>query len=294
MTSPDSPNWPLFLGCPVWSCDKWAGQVYPPRTARKDWLAWYTRTFNTVEGNSTFYALPSLETTRRWADESAKGFRFCFKVPRLISHELQLVKADEELHQFLNCIQPLANSDRLGPTFLQLSPSFGPERLESLESFLTRLPKSIPWAVEVRHLGWFDQSDNENRLNDLLSKLSIDKVLFDSRPLYQAPADDEIERVSQTRKPKTPLRRTVTARRPFLRIVGRNNVAMAERFFQQWAPIVSNWIEEGLTPYIFTHAPDDSFAPELARRFAMHVQDETRSIQIPRPPLPPRQLSLLD
>ena len=249
-----SPTWPLYLGCPVWACDGWADQIYPPGTARKDWLAWYTRTFNTVEGNSTFYALPSVETAQRWAEQSASGFRFCFKVPRSISHELELRNSTDATRTFLRCLEPLAKANRLGPIFLQLGPQFGPDRHEILATFLRQLSRDFQWAVEVRHFDWYDnvssmaptestkKGHNEARLNDLLAGLGMDKVLFDSRPLYQSPPDDEIERVSQSRKPRTPVRQTVTGKRPFLRLVGRNRLDLVNRYLDQWAPIVAGWM----------------------------------------------------
>lgn len=286
----------IRLGCPVWSCQHWAGQVYPPKTSRSDWLAWYTRTFNTVEGNSTFYALPPIETARRWADEAADGFRFSFKFPRLISHELQMVNADEATAAFLDCLTPIWDADRLGPTFLQLGPTFGPDRFDVLQRYLGRLPTDWAWAVELRHAGWFDESDNEARVDDLLRSLNMDKVLFDSRPLYQLPPDDPIEVASQSRKPKTPIRRTVTAGSPMLRIVGRNRVELADAYFDEWAPVIAQWVRDGHHPYVFTHAPDDAKAPELARRLAVRMKRELPDLDwtIPTPPMPPRQLSLLD
>lgn len=291
-----APDWPLHIGCPVWACDRWADQVYPARTPRKDWLAWYTRTFNTVEGNSTFYALPTIETTRRWAEQSAAGFRFCFKFPRTISHELQLVNAGEETQAFLRCTEPLAQADRLGPTFLQLGPRFGPDRFDVLANYLRQLPTDRKWALELRHHNWFDQGIHEQRVNELLASLSVDKVLFDSRPLYQSPPDDEIERASQSRKPKTPVRQTVTSGHPFLRIVGRNRVELTDRFLDQWAPIVAIWISKGLRPYVFTHTPDDALAPQLASRLLDRLRPllGDHDLSLPRPPPNPRQLSLLD
>ncbi|TWU57544.1 DUF72 domain-containing protein [Rubripirellula reticaptiva] len=295
MSRPES-DLPFFLGCPVWNCPHWAGQIYPPRTPRSDWLNWYTRTFNTVEGNSTFYALPTIETSKRWADEAANGFRFSFKFPRTVSHELALHKTDREAAAFFDCLRPLADADRLGPTFLQLGPSFGPDRFDVLERFLRRLPTEWSWALELRHADWFDESVHERRVDDLLRSMQIDKVLFDSRPLYQSPPDDHIEAVSQTRKPRTPIRQTVTGRSPMLRIVGRNRPAMADAFFDEWAPTVAQWIRDGLCPYVFTHAPDDTRAPELARRFAarMAIEMPELTFDIASPPMPPRQMSLLD
>ncbi len=291
-----SPSWPIHLGCPIWSCDKWADQVYPPRTPRREWLRWYSRTFNTVEGNSTFYATPTVETTRRWAEQTEPGFKFVLKLPRVISHDQQLVGSDAELSAFLGAIEPLAEADRLGPTFLQLSPHFGPDQLKVLAHFLHLLPRDLAWAVELRHPGWFDSSDNEHRLNDLLTRHHVDKVLFDSRALFQSPPDDEIETESQRRKPQTPVRQTITGKHPVLRLVGRNTLPMADRFVDQWVPIVGRWINDGLQPFIFAHAPDDALAPTFARRFADRFAqgNPDHRFNVPWPPKPASQLSLLD
>jgi uncharacterized protein YecE (DUF72 family) len=287
---------PIFLGCPVWACGHWAEQVYPAKTPRNEWLHWYSRTFNTVEGNSTFYALPKPDAIQRWAEQTPDDFRFALKFPRTISHELELERSEVATREFLECIEPLRVAKRLGPTFLQLGPRFGPDRFSVLTRFLERLPRGFACAVELRHVDWFDSGDHEKRVNDLLRRLEIDKVLFDSRPLFQSPPDDEIEMVSQARKPRTPVRQTVTGKCPMLRIVGRNQIDLADRFLDQWAPIIAGWVQQGLKPYVFAHAPDDKFTVSFARRLAERLQPEIPSADcsIPWPPTPVRQLSLLN
>ena len=295
MTGTTNTELPLFLGCPVWACGHWGGEVYPVRTPRKDWLHWYSRTFNTVEGNSTFYALPGPDAIQRWVEQTPDHFRFALKFPRTISHELQLEHSQAATREFLHRIEPLREALRLGPTFLQLGPRFGPDRLPLLARFLDDLPRDFAWAVELRHHDWFDSGENEKRVNDLLRRLEIDKVLFDSRPLFQNPPDDEIEKVAQDRKPRTPVRQTVTGNHPMLRLVGRNRVELTDRFLNQWVPIIARWIQQGLNPYVFTHAPDDRFAVAFARRLAERLKIEMpkTDCSIPRPPAPVRQLSLL-
>ncbi len=262
----------LYLGCPVWACEAWKGSVFTAKAARHAWLTQYSVAFQTVEGNSTFYALPNLDTAKRWAESVQPGFKFALKVPRLISHDLRLEQADDALKDFLLVAELLHEHDVLGPSFLQLPPDYSPRNRQSLEKFLRALPRYLPWAVEVRHEAWFDGATHEMWLDSLLTELGIDKVIFDSRPLYSMPASDVTERAAQHRKPKTPVRETVTGKRPFLRLIGRNRIEDVQKWIDMWAPVISNWVEQGLKPFVFTHAPDDRFAPEFARALHRAIQ----------------------
>ncbi|MFM7058700.1 MAG: DUF72 domain-containing protein [Planctomycetota bacterium] len=256
----------LCIGCPVWACEHWRGSLYRAKAPRDAWLQQYSSVFQTVECNSTFYALPPLETIRRWASSVVPGFRFSLKVPRQITHDLRLVNAAAPLQQFIQAAEALLEKNTLGPSFLQLPPNFTAAESSALEQLLQSLPRHLPWALEARHSDWFDSGPRERWLTQLLRELSIDWVIFDSRPLYSRPPADDIEAVSQTRKPRTPLRQTVTARHPFLRFIGRNQLDDVQPWMDEWAAIIAGWIREGLQPFVFTHAPDDRFAPEFARR----------------------------
>lgn len=284
---PDSPlRAPYYLGCPVWACREWSGTLFPEGTAPGEFLQRYSSVFNTVEGNSVFYGLPRRETVERWATESREGFRFAFKFPRVITHELGLGRARRETATFLDLMAPLAEHGRLGPMFLQMPPLFGPTYLEDLRGFLERLPTSFRYALEVRHRDWFDGEDrpgsHESRLNNLLRGLGIDRVHFDSRPLFHAPAEDPVEAESQRRKPRLPYRTTVTGRHPMVRLVGRNTVDQVQPWLSRWADTFADWLGEGREPFIFLHAPSDRHAPELARRFHRELSRRVPGL----PPLP--------
>jgi uncharacterized protein YecE (DUF72 family) len=274
--------WPYRIGCPVWACKHWAGQVYPARTPSAEYLDWYSRAFPTVEGNTTFYSVPAPDVFRKWCDQACDGFRFCFKFPKTISHDKRLVSCQDELRQWLGCLEILANADRLGPTFLQLAPSFSSRHFDHLAQFLTQLPRDWPWAVEVRHADWFDDSQWEHRLDDLLHEHRIDRVLFDSSPLNAQSASDATELASQHRKPKVPLRTTITGKRPMLRLIGRNHLEEVTNAWDSWAERIAQWIRDGLEPWIFTHAPDDAFAPTLVH--AMHDRIAQRLEGLPKLP----------
>jgi uncharacterized protein YecE (DUF72 family) len=277
-----SPQIPYYLGCPVFASPDWLGKVFTAKAKRSEWLKQYSLAFNTVEGNSTFYGLPSLETAERWGSETEPGFRFALKFPRIISHEKELAGAQVETELFLNVLAALRQRDRLGPSFLQLGPYFDGSRFPLLADYLRALPREFPYAVEVRNLDYFDAGRYERPLDALLTELKIDRVLFDSRPLFAQPPTDDSEREAQRRKPRSPLRRTVTGPHPMLRIVGRNRVDDARPWIEQWAPLVAQWIREGRTPYLFMHTPHDLHAPEMARVFHQQLQHSLPDL----PPLP--------
>ena len=77
----------FYLGCAVWAHPSWSGVLFPRNARSTDYLRLYSRRLTTVEGNTTFYAIPSAETVRRWAEETPPSFRFCFKLPRDVSHQ---------------------------------------------------------------------------------------------------------------------------------------------------------------------------------------------------------------
>ena len=261
---------PYYLGCPGWSNRDWIGSVFRPGLETSDLLREYSRVFNTVEGNTLFYALPPAATIERWMAESDLAFRFAPKFPKAITHERRLLNAGEESKAFLKVLETLADGGKLGLSFLQLPPSFNINNLDTLSKYLKTLPKSFAFAVEPRHISWYDQADNEKRLDDLLETLGMDKVIFDSRPLFSQEADDHEEKSAMERKPQMPIRRVAIGKNPMLRFIGRNDLDKNQVWIKEWAPVINKWILEGKRPYIFAHAGDDAHAPFVGRR--LHEQ----------------------
>ena len=150
---------PYYLGCPQWQDPNWNNQLPPGGTP----LARYARVFNTVEGNTTFYASPSRDQCLQWRQQVPDSFRFLFKLPRAITHERFLTGVGDELDTFLSLIEPL--NDVLGPMLLQLPAGFGPQRLDQLWYFLDTAPEFLHWTVEVRHPAFFAKGEEERTLN---------------------------------------------------------------------------------------------------------------------------------
>lgn len=270
----------LKLGCPVWACADWRGSLYPARTQPRDFLREYAKIFPTVEGNSTFYALPPAHCVSRWREETPPEFRFCFKFPKVITHRLMLRHASAETNEFLQRMAPM--HDRLGPLMLQLGPRFGPQSLDVLDRYLRELSDEFSYAVEVRHPEFYSDPLAEAALNQLLRQRGVDRVLFDSRCVHAACVNDSSTREAVSRKPRLPLRTQSSGERPIVRFVGQNAVEPAREYLRDWIEPVGDWLRNGKSVYFYTHTPDDKRAPGLARLFEQMLQ-----LAVPELPLLP-------
>ncbi len=142
----------IRIGTQGWNYDAWTGPFYPPNTRAADYLTIYARAFDTVEVDSTFYAIPPQKTVRGWVERTPRRFTFAVKLPQEITHERRLRQCDEVLALFLERMRELG--DKLGPILVQLGPDFGPGELPALAAFLPMLPRDLRVAVEFRHRGW--------------------------------------------------------------------------------------------------------------------------------------------
>ena len=119
----------------------------------------YSKIFRTVEIDSTFYRYPSKGTVMGWAKYSPEGFVYSAKLPKLITHEKKLgLKEDVEkdLEKFIELIEPLSLSGKLGCILIQLPPKFEYKPKE-LEDFFKLLPTHMRFAVEFRDQSWMRQ-----------------------------------------------------------------------------------------------------------------------------------------
>ena len=142
----------IRIGTQGWNYADWLGSFYPTGTRARDFLSVYARAFDTVEVDSTFYAIPSASTVRSWVERTPPGFTFALKLPREITHERRLVGAEDVLDEFVDRARELG--DRLGPVLVQLGPDFSPGEFPALAAFLPLLPSDLRAAVEFRQQGW--------------------------------------------------------------------------------------------------------------------------------------------
>ena len=185
----------IRIGTAGWSypsgAGAWTGIVYPARKGRPkdfDELRAYAEHFDTVEVNSTFYRIPTIDVTRSWVERTPSGFEFSVKLfqklthPRMfldrltkppkgapkemvaekstLPHDQALAAAgvsSADVDEFRRAIDPLASAGKLGAILVQFPASFkhdtaGVDHL----AWLTKALRDYQVAVELRHKTWSD------------------------------------------------------------------------------------------------------------------------------------------
>lgn len=143
-------NW--FLGTIGFTYPEWKGSFYPSGLPANQSLNYYSRIFNAVEINTTFYGPQSPAQIERWVANTPEDFRFCMKAPKRITHELRLQNTGAEMRAFIDSSRALG--DKFGAVLIQLPPSFKVDERANLENFLQSLPKGPRYAIEFRHASW--------------------------------------------------------------------------------------------------------------------------------------------
>jgi uncharacterized protein YecE (DUF72 family) len=284
----------FFLGCPTWANKAWVGTFFPRGTQQRKFLTLYSRRLNAVEGNTTFYGVPTPDTVAHWRDDTPPGFKFCLKFPRAITHEHRLRGAEADTETFVQCVCLLG--DRAGPCLLQLPPSFGGDDLPGLLGYLDRLPV-LPGgcAVEVRHRDFFG-GPAETALHAALRERNVARVLYDQRGLRSAAPNNEGTRRAQAAKPNVPVRFTRTAAFAFVRYIAHPDVPANAPLLDEWAAHVGGWLNGGDDVFFFCHHKNDFYAPVVARDFHERVGQRAALPPLPAwgaaPPAEPAQPAL--
>ena len=155
------PKSKIAIGCQGWNYADWttkaAGErsFYPRGTKSAEMLEVYARAFETIEVDSTFYAIPAASAVENWFKKTPADFTFSLKMPREITHDRNLnEKSFPALEEF--CERILLLEKKLAAVLIQMPPQFegSKENARNLRNFLARLPKEIRFAVEFRNREW--------------------------------------------------------------------------------------------------------------------------------------------
>jgi len=144
----------LRIGCSGWSYKDWLGPFYPKELQPKDYLGFYSKVFNCVEIDSSFYRIPNQFMVGQWKANTPTGFLFSPKLPKKITHDNKLENSESTLLYFYSVLNRLG--DKLGPIAIQLPPSVKlSTHLDVMKKFLSQLRPDFRHAIEFRHKSWF-------------------------------------------------------------------------------------------------------------------------------------------
>jgi len=115
----------------------------------------YSRVFNFVEVNSTFYTLPDLRTVKSWRIRVPANFDFSVRLNRTVTHRLKMEPCGEAFEVF-EYTRRICNILRSEIIVLQTPESieFNGEKLRSIRDFFQSLNlKGLRIAWEIRSRG---------------------------------------------------------------------------------------------------------------------------------------------
>ena len=174
----------VHIGCQGWNYEDWVtGPVgsdevfYPRGTRAAEMLAFYARVFETVEVDSTFYAVPSVQTVDGWNRRTPRKFSFSLKLPQEITHQYALRRGSSEtLAEFCDRVRML--DEKLAVTLIQMPPQFDAtqDNERALREFLPQLPPDMRFTIEFRSRDWIRRG-----VLDLLNKYNVAVALVDGQ-----------------------------------------------------------------------------------------------------------------
>ncbi|MGC8981482.1 MAG: DUF72 domain-containing protein [Minisyncoccia bacterium] len=204
----------IYIGTSGWQYHHWKSKFYPEDLNPKDWLEFYSKYFNTVEINTSFYHQTRKTTFEKWKDIiKDKNFKFSIKLYRLFTHfrRLNLDKDNKRiLKETLNNYFSL--KENLGPILIQLPPSLKLD-LEKLKKFIKeikRIREEILLSIEFRNKSWLNDevykilkdenvafciSDSPRWQTDFAKTADFVYVRFHGRPLFAGKySEDELKK----------------------------------------------------------------------------------------------------
>jgi uncharacterized protein YecE (DUF72 family) len=244
----------VALGVPSWIVPDFARRFYPRGTKPHEMLPAYARAFDSVELNSTFYALPSPETVETWKRQTPAHFRFCPKYPQTITHHKQLRDCAADVCEFAERLAPLGA--KLGLAFLQLPPSLSPKDGTVLRDFLDLVPKTLPTAIEFRHEDWFERGAVKERVVEFLRARDIPLVITDVAGRRDVAHG------------------SLSVPRTLVRCQGYELHPTDFTRLEAWADRLAEWRDQGLEEaYFFLHQEKESLSLDTAAAFAMALRE---------------------
>lgn len=253
----------FFIGCAKWGRKDWIGKLYPPKTKEKDFLHYYAQVFNAIEFNGFYYNLHPKEQVEKWIAAVPKDFIFCPKFTQYITHIKRLKDVQAEVDEYIDVISHFGK--HLGPVFLMPHPQMGVKHLETIESFISDIPKDLKLFVELRHEDWYEGPSGYNQdLYAFLRRHKRGTIITDA-----AGRRDCVHMHLST--PEC-----------FIRFVGNSLHKTDYERMDDWVQRIRQWMDAGLEKcYFFMHQHEELHSPELIKYFIEQLNQHAGTSIVP-------------
>lgn len=226
----------IRIGTSGWHYKHWIGRYYPEDIKPAEMLDYYLRDFDTVELNNTFYHLPKETSFERWRKSVPAKFLFAVKGSRFMTHMIKLKDPERGIWNFMPRAQLLGR--KLGPVLWQLPPGWK-VNVERLDEFLTKLPKRIRYAFELRNPTWMTDA-----VYDVLKKHNAAFCIYELAG-YQSPIE-------------------ITAKWTYIRLHGPTQVKYQGSYTKAqlgaWAKRIDAWSGKLDAAYVYFDNDDSAYA----------------------------------
>ncbi len=276
-----------------------AGVFYPPdATTAEERLVYYADQFPLVEVDATYYALPARRQGELWMERTPPDFTFDIKAhalmtgqpsepkrlpkdlreampaelldqKRVYARDLPNEIEDEIWSRFLDGIEPLRSSGKLGAVFLQYPRWFFPtsESRDVIVKAKERLGDT-PFAVELRHASWFNDK-NRDRTIRFFESQQVPYVMVDAPPGTKS----SVPPVTLVSSPKLAVvrfhgRRTETWEKSGIPVVERFRYLYDEGELGEWVPRIREAAEQAPEVHVLMNNCYANYGTTNAREIA--------------------------
>ena len=146
-------------------------------------LHYYSKVFDFIEINSTYYNLPSESSLKRWDKQVSENFTFSVKMWRKVSHKMGSPELESKTQTFFKRLKKLEN--KIVFYLIQFPPTFSSstKNIKRLEILIDNIQTSKPISFEFRDNSWF-KLENLSSYIDGKNRILVTTYLEGVDPIY--------------------------------------------------------------------------------------------------------------
>lgn len=166
----------FYIGTSGYSYPAWKQDFYPDKLPSREWLAYFSTQFNTLELNSSFYHFPRVATLQKMYDATGPDFLFSIKMNRMVTHYQRMKNSREKVQEFIRTAED-GFREKLGCILFQMPPTFSYTE-ENIDHLLQSVPHEKRSVIEFRHISWWREETFEmlRRHNLTFCNISFPKL----------------------------------------------------------------------------------------------------------------------